>query len=214
MQENTSPKVGDHTEKREEKHHSDEARWGCESKEDIVGELPYINNHHERRASMGNLREKAKTGSRKSSGIYPLVNLRSTITIGSHSLAKNRKCGGICPFSRASTPKEEETKFIPLSERLSGMKDPFENSWDKIKERVKGKSRYRRFETYDLRGVIFKANDDLRQELMVIQFIKRMKNIFISEGIAIFLYPYDITITSHNSGYIGTLIYIYIYTKI
>jgi len=53
-----------------------------------------------------------------------------------------------------------------------------------------------------LRTWIFKSNDDLRQELLAVQLIKRLKKIFDEANLSLYLRPYEIHITSHTSGYL------------
>lgn len=52
--------------------------------------------------------------------------------------------------------------------------------------------------------MIVKANDDLRQENLAMQLMKRLQSIFDSAGLksSIYLRPYEIFITSSNSGMI------------
>jgi phosphatidylinositol kinase/protein kinase (PI-3 family) len=50
--------------------------------------------------------------------------------------------------------------------------------------------------------MIVKANDDLRQEVLAIQLMKRMAQIFQEAGLNIYLRPYEIFITSSSSGMI------------
>ena len=47
-----------------------------------------------------------------------------------------------------------------------------------------------------------KANDDLRQELLAMQLIKRFQEIFLEANIPLKLKPYEILITSSTSGLI------------
>ena len=47
-----------------------------------------------------------------------------------------------------------------------------------------------------------KANDDLRQEVLAMQLMKRMKRIFEEANLSIYLRPYEIFVTSSNSGMI------------
>ena len=75
---------------------------------------------------------------------------------------------------------------------------------DLIKEK-KDKSRYKEYETYSLKSFIFKSNDDLRQELLTMQLIKKFKMIFDSAGLHLKLLPYEILITSKESGLIEFL---------
>ena len=100
--------------------------------------------------------------------------------------------------------KGEEYEYITLEKRLEGMEDPFGRSWDETLAEYKDKSSYGAFDSYEIKQYIVKGNDDLRQELMAIQFMKRLKEIYAKAGIQLFLRPYEILITSHNSGIIGT----------
>jgi phosphatidylinositol 4-kinase len=50
--------------------------------------------------------------------------------------------------------------------------------------------------------MIVKANDDCRQEVIALQLMKRLQIIFKKAGLSIFLRPYEIFITSHNSAII------------
>lgn len=50
-----------------------------------------------------------------------------------------------------------------------------------------------------------KANDDLRQELMAMQLIRRFQEVFQEAGIPLKLKPYEILITSSSSGLIEYL---------
>eukprot|EP00826_Nyctotherus_ovalis_P059252 TRINITY_DN8220_c0_g3_i5.p3 TRINITY_DN8220_c0_g3~~TRINITY_DN8220_c0_g3_i5.p3 ORF type:complete len:138 (+),score=44.33 TRINITY_DN8220_c0_g3_i5:57-470(+) len=101
------------------------------------------------------------------------------------------------------TPKNAEPAYIPLEDRLEGIPDPFGESWEAVIQRTKEKSDYRKFESYSVKAYIVKGNDDLRQELMAIQFMKRLHEIYSKAGMQIFLYPYDILITSNDSGILG-----------
>lgn len=52
--------------------------------------------------------------------------------------------------------------------QMEGMEDPFNESWHQQKLRIKKKSQYSGYQTYELKTLIVKANDDLRQELLAI----------------------------------------------
>lgn len=101
------------------------------------------------------------------------------------------------------TPKNADSAYIPLEDRLEGIPDPFGQSWEATIERTKKKSNYRKFESYSVKAYIVKGNDDLRQELMAIQFMRRLQEIYCRAGMQIFLYPYDILSTSNDSGVLG-----------
>ena len=74
-----------------------------------------------------------------------------------------------------------------------------QNYSDLIKEK-KQKSEYKYYDTYSLKSFIFKSNDDLRQELLALQLIKKIKSIFESSRLHLKLFPYEILITSKDSG--------------
>ena len=104
---------------------------------------------------------------------------------------------------RSEPVAKDEDNYIPLEKRLEGMADPFQESWEDIIENHKQKSMYNSISSYDIRAYIVKGNDDLRQELMAIQFMKQLNKIYNDAGIKIYLRPYEIIITSYNSGIIG-----------
>lgn len=98
---------------------------------------------------------------------------------------------------------KDEDDYIPFEKRLEGMADPFQESWEDIIKNHKQKSMYNSISSYDIKAYIVKGNDDLRQELMAIQFMKQLNKIYNDAGIKIYLRPYEIIITSYNSGIIG-----------
>jgi hypothetical protein len=89
-----------------------------------------------------------------------------------------------------------------VEEYLEDMKDPFGKDWKIFESEMKKKSNYKNFKSYRVRNLIFKSNDDLRQELLAIQLIKRLKKIFDEANLSLYLHPYEIIITSHSSGFL------------
>jgi hypothetical protein len=83
--------------------------------------------------------------------------------------------------------------------------NPFGPKWSDICKGIKEGSCFRNFETYEIKMFITKSNDDLRQELMTMQLIKRFNDIFISADIPLKLRPYEIMITSPSSGLVECL---------
>jgi len=112
-------------------------------------------------------------------------------------------------YGRKNSIALKSTDYIPLEDRLEGVPDPFGESWETIVEKTKKSSVYRNFDTYNVRVYIVKGNDDLRQELMAMQFMKRLHEIYLKAGIQIYLRPYEILVTSNDSGIIGILINYY-----
>ena len=76
----------------------------------------------------------------------------------------------------------------------------FGKKYKNLIREYKNKSKYSNYKTYSLKSFIFKSNDDLRQELLALQLIKKFKLILEDAGIRSNLLPYEILITSKNSG--------------
>ncbi len=83
--------------------------------------------------------------------------------------------------------------------------NPFGPRWSDSVKKIKEKSAFQNFETYSVKCFIAKANDDLRQEVMTMQLIKRLDDIFRKSEIPLKLRPYEILITSPSSGLIEFL---------
>ena len=83
--------------------------------------------------------------------------------------------------------------------------NPFGKLWTDSINETKSKSTFSNFKTYKIKSFIAKSNDDLRQELMVIQLIKRFDEIFREAGVPLKLKPYEILITSSTSGLVEFL---------
>ena len=83
--------------------------------------------------------------------------------------------------------------------------NPFgKNILEKEKE-IHQKSPFRNFPSYKIFHFIAKADDDLRQEQMILQIIKKFKMIFEQSGIPLKLKTYSIETTSNSSGLIEFL---------
>lgn len=96
----------------------------------------------------------------------------------------------------------EDWQNISYTEfNLDGMSDPFANKFKNTIQEYKKLSKFSmKYESWGLKAMIVKANDDVRQEVLAIQLMRRLKEIFDAEGHPIYLYPYDIFVTSSNSG--------------
>ncbi len=57
-------------------------------------------------------------------------------------------------------------------------KDPFGESWNKRRERYKEQSSSKTNTKWNMQSVIFKSGEDMRQEQMVMQFIKLFSKIW------------------------------------
>lgn len=74
--------------------------------------------------------------------------------------------------------------------------------FEEKKKRIRKVSPYGKLKTWDLKCVIIKGGDDLRQELLASQLIKQFKIIFENAGLPLWLRPYEILVTGSNSGII------------
>lgn len=91
---------------------------------------------------------------------------------------------------------EQKKIFTKLS-------SPWGEDWEDTVNRIKDVSPYKDFTSYRLRPIIVKGGDDLRQELFAMQLIKKFDDIFKqSNSRRLYLKPYEIIITSENSGLI------------
>lgn len=79
---------------------------------------------------------------------------------------------------------------------------PFGEPWTSMQKKIKSQSKYGMFPSYSVKSFMAKANDDLRQELLTMQLIKTFNHIFNENSIPLNLHPYEIIITSSNSGLI------------
>ena len=110
---------------------------------------------------------------------------------------ETKRSDGVDTFERSASIKAEDE--FP---ELEGVKDPFGKDWVLVEKEKKANSLYHNFKTYKLRNWIFKSNDDLRQELLAVQLIKRLHKIFKEANLSLYLRPYEIHITSHSSGFL------------
>ncbi|CAD8204494.1 unnamed protein product [Paramecium pentaurelia] len=72
--------------------------------------------------------------------------------------------------------------------------------WNITKQKIKQYSQYGNLKSHDVRQIIIKGGDDLRNELLIMQMMKKINEIFKQKQLKLFLRPYDIILTSANSG--------------
>ena len=98
---------------------------------------------------------------------------------------------------------EEQSKVN--QENSNNVFNPFIKPWSETERQIKERSHFKMFNSLSIVSFIAKANDDLRQEVMTMQLIKKYDEIFKSENIPLKLHPYEILITSNSSGLIEFL---------
>lgn len=86
---------------------------------------------------------------------------------------------------------------------------PWDLLWNYKAEVIKRESPYNEFPSYKLRQVIVKGGDDLRQEIVAMQLIKKLQSVFQKEGASLVLLTYEIVVINSSSGIIGTLCIIF-----
>lgn len=97
--------------------------------------------------------------------------------------------------------KESEMEFTGKIDAVWGV------SWDKKVLEFREKSDFGHFPSYQIKNIIIKGGDDLRQELIAMQMIIKFKQIFDDADLKLFLRPYDIMVTSPNSGILGKIFF-------
>ncbi|CAD8157673.1 unnamed protein product [Paramecium pentaurelia] len=95
---------------------------------------------------------------------------------------------------------EQEKKSKERKKILVKMQGPWGEDWDHKLELIKEQSPFKDFESYQIRAIMVKGGDDLRQELMAMQVIQKLDSIFKASGLNLYLKPYEIIVTSENSG--------------
>jgi phosphatidylinositol 4-kinase len=108
-------------------------------------------------------------------------------------------------IKKAKTTKDDEYFIYIPDESKSKLIEVFDCKFSDLIKFYRSKSNYKYYDTYSLKSFIFKSNDDLRQELLTLQLIKKMKLIFESNRINLKLFPYEILTTSSESGLIEFL---------
>lgn len=79
---------------------------------------------------------------------------------------------------------------------------PWVEEWNALKTRVGEFSPFSRMSSWKVRSFIVKGNDDLRQELLAMQFIRKVKSALEASSLSIWLRPYEIMIISDDAGLI------------
>ncbi|CAG9312770.1 unnamed protein product [Blepharisma stoltei] len=110
---------------------------------------------------------------------------------------------GFEEYARKARPdKEDRQDVISMAGSDGSEETPWGESWEETKARLQASSAFGYYKSWNARAVIVKGHDDLRQELLAMQIIRKSKEIFLEAGLSIYLRPYDILIVSHNSGLI------------
>ena len=99
-------------------------------------------------------------------------------------------------------------KDISVRDHTTSIRPPpvvFRESWVAKQERVRQKSALGDHPGWKLLAILIKGNDDLRQEQLAAQLIKRMATILASERVNVWLCPYEIIATTNRGGVIEAI---------
>lgn len=86
----------------------------------------------------------------------------------------------------------------PEDPSAAALKEP----WEEKVKRIRESSPYGQLPNWKLLSVIIKCGDDLRQELLVYQVLRVLKNVWDQERVPLWIEPYHILVTSNMSGII------------
>lgn len=101
-------------------------------------------------------------------------------------------------LSEHFTAPKSKFERDPEDPSAAALKEP----WEEKVKRIRDASPYGQLPNWKLLSVIIKCGDDLRQELLVYQVLKVLKNIWDQEHVPLWIEPYHILATSNNSGMI------------
>lgn len=121
-----------------------------------------------------------------------------------NKIIENIKYDDLHPNERMKNEEEniiEERPQINQGNENIDVKEFFK-PWSETEKEIKEKSRFKIFRSLTIISFIFKANDDLRQEAMTMQLIKKYDELFKKENIPLKLHPYEIIVTSNSGGLI------------
>ena len=102
------------------------------------------------------------------------------------------------------TPIFEEKTLVKTDTavRRSAAKSVYGEAWEARQERVRRSSLHGRRPGWALRSVIVKSGDDCRQELLAMQLISTLDEIFREAGLPLVLRPYEVLVTSNRTALI------------
>lgn len=103
--------------------------------------------------------------------------------------------------------KQKKERFIKdmQDEKKKRTLGPWDLLWEYKQESLKRDSPYADFPSYRIRQLIVKGGDDLRQEMVAMQIIRKVKEIFAREKTQLYVHCYDIIAIDSNSGVLGTV---------
>ncbi|KDD76212.1 phosphatidylinositol 3- and 4-kinase, partial [Helicosporidium sp. ATCC 50920] len=93
-------------------------------------------------------------------------------------------------------PAASPPRSTPLKTQLYG------EAWEARRERMRLASPHGSRAGWDIRCVVVKSGDDCRQELLAMQLIRALHDIFAEAALPLFLRPYEVLVTSSRTALI------------
>ncbi|EGR27387.1 phosphatidylinositol 4-kinase, putative [Ichthyophthirius multifiliis] len=125
---------------------------------------------------------------------------------------KKEKYKGFAKWAKLKK-KEIEQKTVYQKDSNKNIKEiefprtfePWGELWEDQQQIIRESSPFSFMKSYKIRPIIVKGGDDLRQEYIAMQLIQKFSEIFKNANIPLYLRPYEIIVTSPNSGFIEFL---------
>lgn len=177
-------------------------------KDDTCIELRHVK-HRERRVSLNRI-DDLKATERKIDFFQKILLKRFALIRG--QMRKKLKNLYEAQIVKRSNQREyliRKQKFVHEMQKAKDKRGfgPWELLWEFKQELIKRDSPYSDFPSYRIRQIVVKGGDDLRQEMVAMQVIRKVKEIFARESARAVVYAYDIIAIDSNSGALGMLLY-------
>eukprot|EP00210_Caulerpa_lentillifera_P002705 g2585.t1 len=137
---------------------------------------------------------------------------QEAIDVVAAKLVKNNSMQQKGPLPTASSsqipplpPPSSSFQSVPEPSRSSRDLTPHEKAlrrWNEKRDCVRQRSPHGERPGWKLASVVVKSGDDCRQELMAVQLIKTFQEIFLDSRIPLWVYPYEVLVTSNRTALI------------
>lgn len=101
-------------------------------------------------------------------------------------------------------PHQQQQQHMPSMPQVSSFRPAIisRQTWAEKREFIRRSSVFGHLPGWDLKACIVKSGDDLRKEVLAMQLISLIKEILKSEGIDVYLRPYQIMSTDRGAGFV------------
>lgn len=129
-----------------------------------------------------------------SKSVYPDLSNKSKLQVKSFYSQLNTQRQNLLETTQQEKTQKDEDNFVKNIEHTKKPKGfgPWEILWEFKEKDIRKESPYSNFQSYKIRPIIIKGGDDLRQEIIAMQIIKKFKEIFTKENTGLHVRPYEI----------------------